>query len=165
MEELKDHINNELYEECIEFIKNVRKSRCNNTLIRHLKKFNWLCHQTQSGCSNHTGGHPKNTYTLTPATATVTTTQTTVTTLQMERWVNNLLGVPLTKAQVSLFAHGSNFGVAPRHPPFGENIATVEQAWQSLGPHEAEEIRAEIRGPQTHMPPGKTLPKKKPRHL
>ena len=59
MEELKDHINKKLYEECIECIKNVRESRHNNTLIRHLKKFNWLCHEIMSGNWNHTGGHSK----------------------------------------------------------------------------------------------------------
>ena len=35
---------------------------------------------------------------------------------------------PLPKAQVLLLTHGPNFTLTPRHPPYGEYIATVEQA-------------------------------------
>ena len=66
------------------------------------------------------------------------------------KWVKNLAGVPLTKTRVSLLAHGPNFTVAPRHSLYGEYIATVDQACQSLDPHEAEEFRAEIRGALKH---------------
>ena len=120
MNELKDHINHKLYEECSEFIKNVRECRQKTTLTRYLSQFDWLCHQTRVGCSNHSDGHSKNTYTCTlaPATATVTTP----TTMYLEKWVKNLLGIPLTKAQVSLLAYGPNFTVAPRHPPTGNTL-------------------------------------------
>ena len=43
MDELKDHINKELYEECSEFIKNVTESGHTNILKRHLNKCNRLC--------------------------------------------------------------------------------------------------------------------------
>ena len=47
MNELKDQINEELYEKCSEFIKNVREFRLAKTLKRQLNKFNRLCHQTR----------------------------------------------------------------------------------------------------------------------
>ena len=34
------------------------------------------------------------------------------------RWVKNLSSTPLTEAQFSLLAHGPNFAIAPRHPPW-----------------------------------------------
>ena len=37
----------------------------------------------------------------------------------IKRWVKNLSSTPLTEAQFSLLAHGSNFAIAPRHPPWG----------------------------------------------
>ena len=109
MKELKDHINNELHEECSEFIKNVRECRHKTTLTR--QSFVPI----RDGHSNHSDGHTKNSHTCTlaPTTATVTTI------MQLEKWVKNLLGVPLTKAQVSLLAHGPNFPIAPRHLLWG----------------------------------------------
>ena len=60
------------------------------------------------------------------------------------------IGSPLTEAQVSLLAHGSNFAITPRSLPHGEYITAVEQACLSLEPHNAEELRAEIRGSLRH---------------
>ena len=147
MEELKDHTNHELNEECNEFIRDMRESRCNNTLIRHLNKFNQLCHQTRSGYSNHTGGHPKNTYTLAPAP--IITAPPTVRTLQMEKWVKNLSGVPLTMAQVSLLAHGPNFAAAPRHPPYVEYIAAWSMPARALSHMKQKSIEQKSGDPQT----------------
>ena len=48
--------------------------------------------------------------------------------------------------QVSLLAHGPNFAVALRHPPYGEYITVIEQACLKLEPHNAEELRAAMRG-------------------
>ena len=47
------------------------------------------------------------------------TTKTVITSGYVNKWVRNLLGTPLTKAQISLLMHGPNFAVAPRHPPWG----------------------------------------------
>ena len=66
--------------------------------------------------------------------------------LHFNKWVRNLLGTPLREAQVSLLAHGPNFAVAPRHPPYGEYITAVELDCLNLEPHGAEELRAERRG-------------------
>ena len=40
VKEIKDHISNELYEECSEFVKNARECRHKTSLTRHLSKFN-----------------------------------------------------------------------------------------------------------------------------
>ena len=79
-----------------------------------------------------------------PASAEITTI------VQSIKWVKNLLEVPLTEAQVSLLAHGPNFTVASRSHPYGEYITALEQACLNLEPHNAEELRAEIRGALRH---------------
>ena len=55
--------------------------------------------------------HKTNTVTST------TTVMTATTNGYVNKLVRNLLGTPLTEAQVSLLVHGPNFAVAPRHPP------------------------------------------------
>ena len=83
----------------------------------------------------------------------------------MQRWVKNLSGVPLTKAEASLLTHGPNFMVAPRHP-HGDYIVAVDQACLNLEPHNTKELRAEIRGALKHSHPSCTTSvSKKPRHL
>ena len=122
----KGQINNILFKECSDLMKKVRECRHQTTLERHLRKFNWLCQQPRDGCSNKSGGQSKSnhTCTLAPITAltsaaTTTSTTTTATTVQLDKWVKNLSGVTLTKAQVSQLAHGPNFTIAPRHPLWG----------------------------------------------
>ena len=106
-----------------------------------MNKFNRLWHQTRGSHSNYIGGHPKNTDTVSSVTLTaaISTMFTTTTTTQLDKWVKNLSAVPITKAQASILAHGPNFIIAPRHPPYEEGITAVEQMCQSLEPHEAEE--------------------------
>ena len=139
MGELKDHVNEELYEECSAFIKNVRESRHTNILERHLNKFNRLCQQPRDGCSKNTGGCPINTGNGKVSNVTLTTT-----TPQMNKWVKNLSRIPLNKAHVSLLTHGPNFALAPRHLSYGQYMTAVEQMSQNLEPHETEELRVEI---------------------
>ena len=57
---------------------------------------------------------------------------------------------PLTEAQVLLLSHGPNFAITPRSLPYGEYITVVEQACLNLEPHNAEELRVEIRGALRH---------------
>ena len=63
-----------------------------------------------------------------------------------KRWVKNLSSTPLTEAQFSLLAHGPNFAIAPRHPPHWDYITAIEQACLKLEPHNAEKLRAAMRG-------------------
>ena len=138
---------------------------CTAILERQLKKYERLCHKTRGGCSNHQSGCSNHTcnqaHVQDPTTTTTTTNATT-----RHKWVKSLSGVPLTKAQASLLAHGPGFAAAPKHPLYGDYIATIEQACINMKPHNAEEIRAEIRGAlkQTH-PPGGTSAGKKLWHL
>ena len=64
--------------------------------------------------------------------------------IDTKRWVVNLSQQPLTQAQETVLAHGPNFAVTPKTPPFKEYITAVEVACQSLKPSEADEFRAEI---------------------
>ena len=83
-------------------------------------------------------------------TVTSTTITTTATTNgYVNKWVRNLSDTSLTEAQVLLLAHGPNFAVSPRHP-HGEYITVIEQACMKLEPHNAEELRAEMRGALRH---------------
>ena len=61
-----------------------------------------------------------------------------------------LSSVHLTKAQASLLAHGPNFTIDPRHPPYGEYITAMEQACHNLEPYEGKELRAELREVHEH---------------
>ena len=60
------------------------------------------------------------------------------------KWVINLSSKPLTQAQGSLLAKGSNFVVTPRHPPNLEYMTAIEAVCTKLSQLDAEEPRAEI---------------------
>ena len=103
---------------------------------------------TTNGCSNTKLGKQRE---ITSTDALEDTPDTdisdTVTTTKEDtnRWVRNLSSTPLTQVQVSLLLHVPNFAVAPRHP-HGEYITAIEQACLKLEPHNAEELRATMRG-------------------
>ena len=115
-----------------------------------------MCHKTRGGCSNHQSSHSNHTCNQAQVQG-QTTTSTTTTTTTTQKWVKNLSGVPLTKAQTSFLAYGPGFAVAPKHP-HGDYIAAIEQACTNFEPHNAEELRAEIRGaPKTITPPRRNI--------
>ena len=60
-----------------------------------------------------------NTVTSTTSSTSTTIAMTATNNGYVNKWVRNLLGTPLTEAQVSLLVHGLNFAVAPRHLPWG----------------------------------------------
>ena len=60
------------------------------------------------------------------------------------KWVINLSSKPLTQAQRSVLAKGSNYVVSPKHPPNLEYITAIEAAFTELNQQDAEELRAEI---------------------
>ena len=111
----------------------------------------WPQEDTSNGCSNATFNKQRETTSPdaledTLATTNLTTTDSDTTTKEYtRRWVRNLLSTPLTEAQFSLLLHGPNFTVAPRHPPW-DYITAIEQACLKLEPHNAEELRAAMRG-------------------
>ena len=60
------------------------------------------------------------------------------------KWVINLSNKPLTPAQRSVLAKGSNFVVTPRQPLNLEYITAIEAACTKLSQQDAEELRADI---------------------
>ena len=60
------------------------------------------------------------------------------------KWVMNLSSKPLTPAQRSVLAKGSNFVVTPKQPPNLEYITAIEAACTKLSQQDAEELRAEV---------------------
>ena len=61
-----------------------------------------------------------------------------------KRWVVNISNKPLSTAQETVLAHGPNFTVTPKTPPYQDYITANEVASQNLKPMEAEELRADI---------------------
>ena len=80
------------------------------------------------------------------------------------KWVINLSHKPLTQAQRSLLAKGSNYAKAPRYPPNIKHITAIESVYTQLSQQDVEEIVADInrvlRGPH---PPGLILGRQKHR--
>ena len=60
-------------------------------------------------------------------------------------WVRNISSTPLTEAQLKVLLHGPNFAGAPRYPPVGKYILSIEQACSQLKQGEAEELREEAK--------------------
>ena len=60
------------------------------------------------------------------------------------KWVTKLSSKPLTQAQRSVLAKGSNFAVSLKHPPNLEYITAIETACTKLSQQDAEELRADI---------------------
>ena len=60
------------------------------------------------------------------------------------KWVINLSNKPLTPAQRSVLAKGSNFVATPRQPPNLEYITAIEAACTKLSQQDAEELRADV---------------------
>ena len=104
---------------------------------------------TTNGCSNTRLGKQReitstDVLEYTPDTDisdTVTTTKE-----DTNRWVRNLSSTPLTQVQVSFLLHGPNFPLLLPDTPHGEYITAIEQACLKLEPHNAEELRATMRG-------------------
>ena len=181
MKELKDQISNFYYQESSKFIERVKETRHQTVLKRHWSKFDqlwqrsrgvWPQEDTSNGHSNTRFSKQRETTSTdaledTLATTNLTTTDTDTNTKEYtNRWVRNLSSTPLTEAQVSLLSHGPNFAVAPGHPPYGDYITAIEQACLKLEPHNAEELRAAMRG-ALRIPKNlqATSPNRKSRHL
>ena len=60
------------------------------------------------------------------------------------KWVINLSSKPLTPAQRSVLAKGSNLAVSPKQPPNLEYITAIEAASTKLSQQDAEKLRADI---------------------
>ena len=118
MKELQDQISNFYFQECSRFIERVKESRHQTVQKRQMSKFDWLWQRNRGirPQEHAENGHSKarlDKNREVPPNSTVNTKDFT------KRWVKNLSSTPLTEAQFSLLAHGPNFMIAPRHPPWG----------------------------------------------
>ena len=88
---------------------------------------------------------------VTPVTSTSLTSTTDMATTNdyINNCIWNLSSTPITEAQVSLLVHGPNFAVALRHLLWGIYHCNIA-ACLKLEPHNAEELRAEMRGALRH---------------
>ena len=133
--ELKDLIDQEMWNACMAKIERVKELRHRRFMERQISKFNRLLleknHKDQGGCSNHLSGHSNQ---QGPEINRNTT----------KKWVINLSSIPLTQEQESLLEHGPNFVVTPQKPPYGEYITSIERACHSLDSNTVEELRSDI---------------------
>ena len=86
-----------------------------------------------------------------PITSSASAETTTTTIVQLDKWVKNLPGVPLTEAQFFPAGPWTQFCYCSHKPPYGEYVTTVEQACLNLESHNAEELREKIRGALRHV--------------
>ena len=148
MKTLQDQISGFQFQECSNFIDRVKESRHQVVLKRQLSKFDhlwqryrgvWPQEHAEDGHSNARLGKQRETTTEVPQDPVLSTTTVMPSSQDLEtsnptktntsteekskehirRWVRNLSSTPLTEAQFSLLAHGPNFAIAPRHPPWG----------------------------------------------
>ena len=108
--ELKDLIDQEMWNACTAEIERVKELRHRRVMERQISKFNRLllekickdqggCSNYWSGCSNQHGPEMNKNIT--------------------KKWVINLSNIPLTQEQEYLLAHGPNFVVTPQSHPMG----------------------------------------------
>ena len=129
--ELKDLINQEMWNACVAEIERVKELRHRTVMEGQISKFNKLllgknC-KDLGGHSNHPSGHSnqqgpemnKN---------------------RVKKWVINLSSTPLTQEQESLLTHGPNLVVTPQKPLYGEYITPIETAFQCLDTNTVKEL-------------------------
>ena len=139
---LKKTLDSESMEEYTGFIKEKRESRHFKTLQQQKLKFERLCQKNrkkEGSCSNIQHGnhdhtdvnnrseHRNNTETIntvhTEAIGDVTSSSN-----SNNIWERNISSTPLTEAQEKILSQGPNFAKAPKSPPVGEYIASIEHA-------------------------------------
>ena len=127
MKDLQDQISSFYFQECSRFIERVKETRHQTVQKRQLSKFDQLWQRyrgiqpqehAKNGCSNARFDKQRETTQNNPESPNQTITETSTKEFT-RRWVKNLSSTPLTEAQFSLLAHGPNFTIAPRHPPWG----------------------------------------------
>ena len=125
-------LNQDLMEECKEFIVEYKGARHMQVMECQKKKYEMLWWQKYHSSKIGTAGHSNQ-------------GQDQVSTASKNKpSVVNLSSEPPSTAQETVLAHGPNFAVTSKIPPYQEYITVVEVAYQRLKPTEAEEFRADI---------------------
>ena len=112
---LQDQISNFYFEECLRFIERVKESRHQMVQKRQMSKFDRLWERNREIWPQEHADNGRSKARLEKNRETSTDNIKEFT----KRWVKNLSSTPLTEAQFSLLAHGPNFAIAPRQPPWG----------------------------------------------
>ena len=112
---LQDQISNFYFEECLKFIERVKELRHQIVQKRQMSKIDRLLQRNREiwPQEHAENGRSKARFEKNREISTDNIKEYT------KRWVKNLSSTPLTEAQFSLLAHGPNFAIAPRHPPWG----------------------------------------------
>ena len=141
-------------EECEEFINIRKEARHFKTMERQKQRIDRLCHKDSIGKGIGKGGH-SNMHVDHTVISMNTGSDTSIYTNTTSKWVINISGKPLTKAQETLLAHGPNFAVIPRSPPIAEYGAVMEPVCSRLKQDEADELRGEVKMliKKTYNPP------------
>ena len=142
--QLRETLNDEWMDRCIEFIEVGREQQHLKTLERQKQKFERLlarekvregdCTTTLHG--SHHGYHSN----LTNQNNAIEPR-----TIRQNNWVNNLSSTPLTEDEEKVLSNGPNYAIVPRIPPIREYVTAIEQACNQLEQGKAEELRGEVK--------------------
>ena len=137
-----------------------------------------MCHKNTGGCSDiKNGGNgdvhsnisnvpsETNIVSHSPSLDMITNMTTNTRPNNNNTCVRNFSKTLLTKAQEQVLAHGPNFAVVTKQPPFEEYVAAVEKVCQQLKQWKAEELRGghQVHSKEHKSPLNQTSPKKRPR--
>ena len=142
--QLRESLNDEWMDRCIEFIEVGREQQHLKTLERQNQKYDRLLAREKVREGDHTttlhGGHDGYHSDLTK--------QNNITETRNRRdnnWVKNLSSTPLTKEEEKILSNSPNYAIVPRVPPIGEYVTTIEQVCNQLEQGKAEELRGEVK--------------------
>ena len=130
----QDQDQNNLLQECQDFIKRIIECRHHWVMVRQKRKFELLWQRKSGGRSNLDEHEHDN-----------SNSGLTSDTISNSKWIKNLSDTPLTEAQSRLLAHGPNFSILHKKVPKEEYVASIEHACQKLQEGEAQELRVEIK--------------------
>ena len=131
---------------CSKFIQKVREDRFIKIKDRQVKKFNRLGNKS-SGSSIANASNNNSSRSNNQVQALENNSNSSNNHLQVEinsKWVINVSKTPLTKAQQSELAKGSNFAIVPNKIPNLDCITTIESVCHKLKEQDAGEHRADI---------------------
>ena len=141
--QLRESLNNEWMDRCIEVIKVGREKQHLKTLERQKQKYDRLSAREkvrEGDCTTLHGGHDGYHSNLAK--------QNNITETRIRRdnnWVKNLSSTPLTKEEEKILSNGPNYAIVPRVPPIGEYVTAIKQVCNQLEQGKVEELRGEVK--------------------
>ena len=142
--QLRESLNDEWMDRCIEFIEGGREQQHLKTLERQKHKFDRLLAREkvrEGDCTTTSHGSIVGYHSdLAKQNNTIDTE------IRRENnWVKNLSSTPLTKEEEKILSNGPNYAIVPRMPPIGEYVTAIEQVCNQLEQGKAEELRGEVK--------------------